>query len=58
MLYLVVGLLPVLMGLAVVATANHYVVDVVAGVSLVLLGHAAALALERRRDLVRLRPPP
>jgi hypothetical protein len=50
--------MPLLMGLAVVATANHYVVDVVAGVSLVLLGHAAALALERRRDLVRLRPPP
>jgi membrane-associated phospholipid phosphatase len=46
----VVGfVLPVLMGLAVVATANHYVLDVVAGVMLALIGHAAALALERRR---------
>ncbi|MFC6285138.1 phosphatase PAP2 family protein [Nocardioides sp. GCM10027113] len=41
--------LPVLMGLAVVATANHYVLDVVAGVALALLGHVAALYLERRR---------
>lgn len=50
--------LPVLMGLAVVATANHYVVDVVAGVTLVLVGHAAALALERRRDRGRVREVP
>lgn len=41
--------MPVLMAFAVVATANHYLVDVVAGVSLVLVGHLAALALERRR---------
>jgi membrane-associated phospholipid phosphatase len=47
----VVGIvMPVLMALAVVTTANHYVVDVVAGVSLVLVGHVLALALERRRD--------
>lgn len=45
--------LPVLMGLAVVATANHYIVDVVAGVTLALIGHAAALALERRRERLR-----
>jgi hypothetical protein len=45
-----VGLaMPVLMAFAVVATANHYVVDVVAGVSLVLVGHAVALYLEQRR---------
>ncbi|MCW2824562.1 MAG: phosphatase family protein [Aeromicrobium sp.] len=43
---------PVLMGVAVVVTANHYILDVVAGVVLVLIGHLAALALalERRRD--------
>jgi len=41
--------LPVLMAVAVVATANHYVLDVVAGVVLALLGYAAALALEQRR---------
>lgn len=41
--------MPVLMTLAVVATANHYVLDVVAGVALVLAAHAGALLLERRR---------
>jgi hypothetical protein len=41
--------MPVLMALAVVATANHYIVDVVAGVALVLVGHVVALHLERRR---------
>jgi membrane-associated phospholipid phosphatase len=40
--------LPMLMALAVVFTANHYILDVVAGVSLVLVAHALALALERR----------
>jgi hypothetical protein len=53
----VIGLvLPVLMAIAVIVTANHYVLDVVAGLILVLLGHAAALALERRRG-VKSRPP-
>ncbi|MFC4784931.1 phosphatase PAP2 family protein [Nocardioides sp. MAHUQ-72] len=42
--------MPVLMAVAVVATANHYVVDVVAGIALALVGHVCALALERRRD--------
>jgi len=42
-------LLPPLMAFAVVATANHYVVDVAAGLALALIGHAAALLLERRR---------
>lgn len=41
--------MPVLMGLAVLMTANHYLVDVVAGVTLVLIGHLAALHLEQRR---------
>ena len=49
-----VGLvLPVLMSLAVVATANHYLLDVLAGLALALVGHACALLLERRRE----RPP-
>lgn len=41
--------MPVLMTFAVMATANHYLVDVVAGVALVLVGHAVALWLEKRR---------
>ncbi len=46
-----VGLvLPVLMSLAVVATANHYLLDVLAGLALALVGHACALLLERRRE--------
>jgi hypothetical protein len=48
--------MPVLMSAAVVATANHYVVDVLAGVLLVLVGHVAALGLERHR-LARGRAP-
>ena len=42
-------LMPVLMVWAVVATANHYVIDVVAGIALALIGHAVALHLERQR---------
>jgi membrane-associated phospholipid phosphatase len=49
-------ILPMLMALAVVFTANHYILDVVAGISLVLLAHAGALALERRRGRGRGRP--
>lgn len=41
--------MPILMAVAVVTTANHYVLDVVGGIALALAGHAAALALERRR---------
>jgi membrane-associated phospholipid phosphatase len=41
--------MPVLMAFAVVATANHYVVDVIAGIALVLVGHGVALWLERLR---------
>jgi hypothetical protein len=41
--------MPVLMAFAVVATANHYVLDVVAGVLIALVGHVVALWMERRR---------
>jgi hypothetical protein len=46
-------LMPLLMTISVVVTANHYVLDVVAGVALVLIGHWAALAFERRRERAR-----
>jgi hypothetical protein len=46
-------LLPVLMSIAVVVTANHYVLDVVVGIAFVLVGHAVALRLERRREASR-----
>jgi membrane-associated phospholipid phosphatase len=42
--------MPLLMAFAVVATANHYVVDVIAGVVLVVIGHLVALRLEARRQ--------
>jgi membrane-associated phospholipid phosphatase len=41
--------MPVLMAFAVVATANHYLLDVVAGIVLALVGHLVALWLEKRR---------
>lgn len=43
------ALLPVAMALAVVGTANHFVLDVVAGVALALAGHVAARVLAERR---------
>ena len=49
--------MPVAMGFAVVATANHFVLDVAAGMLVVALGLALALALERSR-LVRARRAP
>jgi hypothetical protein len=48
--------MPVAMAYAVMATGNHFSLDVVAGIALALIGHAAALALERRR-LRRQAPP-
>ena len=42
-------LMPALMAWAVIATGNHFVLDVVAGVVLVAVGHAVALSLEQRR---------
>lgn len=47
--------MPTLMAIAVVLTANHYVLDVIAGIALVLVAHVAALGLERRRHRRRLR---
>jgi hypothetical protein len=47
-------LMPILMTWAVVATANHYVLDVLAGLALVLIGHWVALMLERHRARSRL----
>ena len=46
-------LMPLLMAIAVVVTANHYVLDVIVGVMFVLVGHAVALRLERRRVAAR-----
>jgi membrane-associated phospholipid phosphatase len=55
----VVGcVLPALMAFAVVATANHYLVDVIAGVAFALAGYAAALLLERRRAARAIRAAP
>jgi hypothetical protein len=45
---------PLAMGFAVVATANHYVIDVAAGVAVVLVGLAAALAVENRKTAATL----
>jgi len=42
--------LPLAMALAVVATANHFVVDVAGGVVVVLIGLAIAIFLQRRQD--------
>ena len=47
---------PAAMVLAVVATANHFVVDVIAGIAIVLAGLAllrVAERVKRRRTLVR-----
>jgi membrane-associated phospholipid phosphatase len=41
--------MPTLMVISVVGTGNHYLLDVVAGIALVLAAHAVALGLERRR---------
>ena len=41
-------MMPVLMAFAVIVTANHFVVDIVAGGALALVGLAVALRLERR----------
>ena len=47
--------LPVAMCLAVVVTANHFVVDVAAGVGVVLIGLAVAIFLQGRQDAATLR---
>ena len=43
-------IMPVLMAVATVATANHYLLDVVGGVAFALAGLWVALLIERRRD--------
>ena len=50
-------LMPILMTWAVVATANHYVLDVIAGIALALIGHLVALMIERRRAATRVTSP-
>ena len=47
---LVAVLLPAAMSLAVVLTANHFVIDVAAGVGVVLLGLAIAIFLQNRQN--------
>jgi hypothetical protein len=42
-------LMPALMAWAVVATGNHYLLDVAAGIALVTAGHVVAVAIDRRR---------
>jgi hypothetical protein len=54
-LRLVALALPVAMALAVVVTANHFVIDVVGGVAVVLIGLALAIFVERRRAASTLR---
>lgn len=45
--------MPITMGFAVVATANHFVLDIVVGLIVVCAGLAIALALERHRNYRR-----
>jgi PAP2 superfamily protein len=49
-LRVVAVVLPVAMSLAVVATANHFVIDVPAGMAVVLAGLGIAIFLQERRD--------
>ena len=53
-LFAVVG--PLAMGLAVVATANHFVLDVVGGLVVVAIGLAVAFALSSTNDRATLEP--
>ena len=48
--------MPIAMALAVVATANHFVIDVLAGTVVVLLGLLSAKALVAARDVTRPEP--
>lgn len=40
---------PLAMGFAVIATANHFILDVVGGIAVVMVGLAVAVAIERRK---------
>jgi 3-oxoacyl-(acyl-carrier-protein) synthase len=44
------ALMPVLMVVATIGTANHCLLDAIAGIAFALAGHAIALAVERRRE--------
>lgn len=52
-LRLIGAVLPVVMATSVMVTANHYLLDVVAGVILVLVGRYVAVRLQRRRERLR-----
>jgi len=52
------ALLPALMAIAVLATANHFVLDVIAGTVVAALGLLAAIALRRWRERPRPREAP
>lgn len=54
-LRIIAVVLPIAMSLAVVATANHFVVDVPAGIAVVLVGLGIAIFLQARRDASTLR---
>ncbi|QIX28751.1 phosphatase PAP2 family protein [Nocardioides sp. JQ2195] len=43
-------IMPAFMAVAVVVTGNHFILDVLVGLSLALVGQVASRALERRRD--------
>jgi hypothetical protein len=45
---------PLAMGFAVITTANHFVLDVAAGIVVVLVGLAAAYAIDRKRGVATL----
>ena len=49
--------MPLAMGFAVVATANHFVLDIAVSVVVVGVGLAVAVALERHHDPTRMREP-
>ena len=49
---------PILSALTVVATANHYIIDIFAGVALTVIGYWVALLAERWRGIIRRRKPP
>jgi membrane-associated phospholipid phosphatase len=49
-------LMPVVMAAATVLTANHYLLDVIAGAAFGLAGWAIALQVEKRRDARRTPP--
>jgi membrane-associated phospholipid phosphatase len=55
-LRVVACVMPVLMAWAVIATGNHYLLDVVAGIALVAVGYGVSLLLERHRERSRTAP--